>query len=420
MRKKTVIISGIGNTLNNGCWAMAHATMSLLKKQYPDISFIYIYNFFSKDKERLKREDTTFIYSPWTRIRVPKVRFIYSYICALLILLNIILYRSFKLSLFYRKFSRYIFSADLLIDLSGDSISTDYKDYSVFFQMLLPLKMLLLNKPYCFYAQSIGPFRKGMLYAIVKFVIRKSAIVTARERITYNYLMTHGIKGNVFLTGDSAFLLEAARGGYLQDIIHEIGVNKNTEYIGISISSLIIKYVSEKGSAKNYINVMAKLCDHIVENYNFELIFIPHVMIPGNDDRVISNLVKDAMKYKNKVIIVETEYNASELKGIIGYCYAFIALRMHAAIAAVSQNIPTVVFAYNHKTYGIFDDMLGMKDLIIDIRDLSKEDFLKDVLSKIDYLIKNLGQIKGYLEIVIPSIKEKAMENMALCEKYLK
>jgi polysaccharide pyruvyl transferase WcaK-like protein len=410
---KIIVISGIGNTLNNGTWAMAQVTISLLKKQYPNIRFIYITDCRSKDEERLNQEGIFFLYAPWTKVQIPKIRVIYSYLCAAWLIINFLLMRFFKINIFYRNFSQSLQSANLLIDLSGDSIGTVYSDYSVFFQILSPFLMFLIRKPYYFCAQSIGPFKNGTLYSMVKYVIKKSSLITARENITYDLLLNLGIKNNIILTHDLAFLLEPVKNGDLDAIAGKNNLKKDVKYVGVSISSLISWYSLEKKSPEQvYINIMTELCDYIVEKYGYALIFVPHTMKPGEDDRIISNIVKANMKNKNQVIVVEQELNGSELKGIIGFCSVFIASRMHAAIAALSQSIPTMVIAYNHKTLGIIGGMLNLHNLIIDIRNLNSTNFKKKCFEVLDYLINNQNDIKRHLVEVIPSAKDKALENI--------
>ncbi|MDP2923943.1 MAG: polysaccharide pyruvyl transferase family protein [Candidatus Omnitrophota bacterium] len=418
---KRVIISGITTTLNNGCWAMAGATMAQFKAKYKNITFIYLTHPSSKDEKRLKKEGIIFLYVPWFRIQIPKIRFVYSYFCAIVVILNIIFFKYFRLNIFYRKFCKVIFSADFLVDLGGDSVSIDYEDYGVCFHMLPPLIMLLLNKPYCFYAQSIGPFKRGILYKLVIFILKKASLITAREKITYDLLFDNGIKENVRLTADAAFLLESVSFEEAMILANKTGINTKNKYFAISISNLISNYMTldRKRAYDFYVKGMAKICDYIIERYSFNAIFISHVLTPGNDDRRISKLVVEAMEQKGKTIIIQEELNASQIKGIVKFCAFMIASRMHAAIGAVSQCIPTILYAYNHKAYGIFGDMLGMNELIIDIRTLKENEFVPISAKTIDNLLNRNKEIGERLDSVIPVIKEKSMQNLVLCEKFL-
>lgn len=416
---KRLIISGINSTLNNGCWAMATATINAIKKQYLDVSFIYLNHHASKDQQRLIGEGMIFLNSPWTRIQIPKVRFLYSYFCAFILIFNTFLYSRFRMNIFFRSFCNEFYSADLLIDLGGDSISTDYPDYGTFFQILPSYLMLLLNKPYYFLGQSIGPFKKGTLYKFVRTVLSKASLITVREKISYDFLLNNSIKDHLNLTADSAFLLDALDNNLLSKLLEREQIFRNSKYIGVSVSNLISNYAGISDAHEKYIKTISEICDYLIERYNYNILFVPHVMIPGNDDRITSNQVKYSMRNRKRTIVIEHELNASELKGLTGICSAFIASRMHAAIGAISQYVPTLIFAYNHKTYGIFGEMLNMNDLIIDIKELSKPEFNTLILSKLDYLLENRDSIVKVLKNIVPEIKMQAEKNIELCKELL-
>lgn len=72
----------------------------------------------------------------------------------------------------------------------------------------------------------------------------------------------------------------------------------------------------------------------------------------------------------------------------------FDRLPYACAIAAVSQCVPTLILAYNHKTHGIIGRALEMQDLIIDIRDIDIETFKEQIRQKAAHLIENTDMLK--------------------------
>ncbi len=363
---------------------MATATMTELKKKYGDVSFIYLTNCSSQDAQRLAGEGVTFLYTPWTKVSIPKIRRIYSYLCYFMLLLNTFLMRKFHLNIFYRGFCSRITQADLLIDLGGDSISVDYLDYSVFLHMLPPLLMFNLKKPYYLLAQSIGPFKKGWVYRVVRFVLQRAELITIREKITAKYLTDFGVQNRVALTADIAFLLEPVGGLELKQLSDRIGLVKGRKYAGVSVSNLIFRYarMDSLDARGAYISQMAQFCDYLVEQHDMDILFISHVTIPRNDDRIISREVHQQMRASNRAIVVEEELNAAQWKGLLGECVLFVGSRMHAAIGAISQKVPTILIAYNHKAYGIFSEMLGLGEFLIDIRCLTDRNLLESLKQK--------------------------------------
>jgi polysaccharide pyruvyl transferase WcaK-like protein len=77
---------------------------------------------------------------------------------------------------------------------------------------------------------------------------------------------------------------------------------------------------------------------------------------------------------------------------------------MHACIAAISQNIPTVGLAYSKKFEGVFES-IGLGDCLADARNCGE----KQVLEKIESVFRRRNQIRGQLEHVIPQVKENIL-----------
>ena len=81
--------------------------------------------------------------------------------------------------------------------------------------------------------------------------------------------------------------------------------------------------------------------------------------------------------------------------------------RVHASVAAVSQNVPTVFINYegsfipSTKMYG-FANLAGVGELVCEPKDLEK------IEHTIDYCINNLSEIHERLEKNIPNIKAMA------------
>jgi colanic acid/amylovoran biosynthesis protein len=106
-----------------------------------------------------------------------------------------------------------------------------------------------------------------------------------------------------------------------------------------------------------------------------------------------------------------------ELKGIIGLCEIFIGKRMHANIAALSQNIPTISLAWSHKFYGLMQ-MVGQEKYIIDYRHLKYE----NIVDMINELWISRKKIKEELQIAVVIQKQKVNDSVSIMkdiiEKY--
>ena len=315
------------------------------------------------------------------------------------------------------------FNADVIISTGGDKLTEDYSPFAPFKNGINLSFGILLNKPVVLYAESIGPFNKWWNKIFVKFIFNKMCLIILREEISRKHLKELSInKPPIYVTADSAFLLKPAPHQIIKEIMSKEGIDEtNKPLIGMSVSKIIARYgfldLKDKEEKYNkYINLMSKVVDYLIEKLNATVIFVPHVIGPrGNDDRTVADDIIDLIKNKHKCISIKKEYTTEELKGIIGQCDLFIGARMHATIAATSMPVPTIGIAYSHKMHGIIGEMLGQEKYVLDIKDLDYE----SLISTISDAWGNREEIKKYLEMKIPVIKERAMLNGKLIKEVI-
>jgi len=301
------------------------------------------------------------------------------------------------------KFLKEYYTADIVIDLSGDSFS-DWGARSVVNAQGI-LIAILLKKPIVMYSQSIGPFKSGYSLFLAKFCLNRTKLIIVREEVTKAYLQQIGIKS--YLTADCAFLLEPTSFENTSEILLKEGIytNNNRPIIGISVSQLINELGDVKTSNENVI-VLKQMVDYLAEKLNAQVVFVPHVIAPKEylcDDRFAAEKIYKIVKNKSKITLIKNEYSPEELKGIIGQCDSFIGARMHANIAALSSYIPTIAIAWSHKYVGIMR-ALGQEKYVCDFKTMNFE----ELKSKIDDLWDNREKIREELKLKVKAQKDLA------------
>ncbi len=306
--------------------------------------------------------------------------------------------------------------ADLIVDLSGDGFS----DLSGVFETIAScydiLLVKLLNKPIAIYAQSIGPFNNFLTRHLSKFSLNKVDLLIVREKISENYLKKLGVRNEIHLTADAAFILEPLTNNQIQTVLFEEKINiKSHPIIGISVSQHLYKLYTKNGNSNRYIETMAKVSEYLIKEFNANILFIPHVTNNLNiDDRSIAQMVYNEMRLKDNVSLINSDYSPKLLKRIIGNCDLFVGARMHANIAALSMNVPTIAIAYSHKFYGIMGS-LGMLDYVIDYKELNYQ----ILISKINEIWANYDLIKNNLSNSINIIKANSTQNANLVKNLI-
>ena len=223
--------------------------------------------------------------------------------------------------------------------------------------------------------------------------------IVARESISYNFLKK--INPNTYFACDPAFILEAKECKLPTNFIQN-------KMVGINISPLIQKREAIKGvTIENY----KVLINYIINETEYNIALIPHVVEQGNDDRDPLNTLYDYIEDKSRVYLAK-DCSCDELKYIISNCSFFIGARTHATIAAYSSLVPTLVVGYSTKAVGIAEDIFGKKNnYVLCVHDLFLPDQLastfKDLRLTADTMKKQLrNYVLNYNTSIINITKE--------------
>ena len=198
----------------------------------------------------------------------------------------------------------------------------------------------------------------------------------------------------------------------------------NAVSIGFNISGLLYMGGYSRnnmfGLNLDYRELVAEIIDLLCSKKDSNVLLVPHVfgsLQHSENDSVVCAKVCDSLKtkYQNKLFAVRSKYDQNEIKYIIGQCDFFIGSRMHACIAAFSQNIPAVAIAYSKKFFGVIQT-IEMESLVADPRKMSKE----QILALIDQAFEQRNMIKEKLEKKIPFVRNEVREefkNMILSSR---
>jgi colanic acid/amylovoran biosynthesis protein len=317
--------------------------------------------------------------------------------------------------------------ADVIVCVYGDAFLG--KDTITNIKFLFKLLIIIFAKrPVILFPLSVGPFNTKLSKFLVRIVFNRVKSITLREEISKNCLEEADVKKpSIYLTGDTAFVLEPAPRERVNEIFLKEGINKNNRLlIGINISQLLSYKSKTQNVKQDYIELMAKTADYIVSNLNATVIFVSHEIHPegmelvgdvtylGGDD---ITAVKDAftkVKNKNNIMPITNKYIASELKGIIGECDLFIGARTHSTIASTSMCVPTIAIEYSHKAPGIMR-MIGLEKYVCNFATMDFE----ELKSKINDMWSNKEKIKKDLESKVDALKESAWSNGKMVKNLL-
>lgn len=216
-------------------------------------------------------------------------------------------------------------------------------------------------------------------------------LLLVRETITEQNLKKAGIP-NVKLVADGAFLMEKS------ELPLPPGWQEG-KTVGFNFSPLVLKKNQESKKAA------FALIQHILDTTDLTVCFVPHVIIPGNDDYQILQEFEQHFKDSGRTILLPNNLNATEYKGYIARMKFFIGARTHATIAAYSNSVPTMVLGYSVKSKGIAQDIFGTEKLVLDLSEISDP---AKLIAGFEEMKSEEHELRNILSDKIPELKQRA------------
>lgn len=387
-----IALYGIGGLYNYGCEAIVRGTVTLIRSIVPEAEIIYFSKRADEDKKVISDLNIEVI-------QLRTGRSLFSRILNKLLKCINIPYR-FGL----RDHTQIIELSDVIFSIGGDIYTIpEYirrnKRYS-YYRSLVQLgeRALKKNKILIIYGASIGPFgkyRKAQKYFFNH--LKKVDLIAAREQKCVEYLYVNGIKKNVCFIPDPAFAVS------LKQDVDDI-----PEFIGINLSPLSVNELYGHVS-DDIIVKFAKHIEAIVIETGFDVLLIPHVISPvtelDNDLLFLNsifNRLDDSVIERVKLC---KPSNFLEAKRIVRLCRIVISARMHCAINAICEGVPTLFLSYSEKAKGMSKFVYGNDRFNIPL-----QDFDYDITEKIEYILENENEIRNFLKDRVGQIQELMLQ----------
>lgn len=418
---KICILGATFNTQNMGVGALTASTIRCILQKFPNAE-VYLLDYAKESAVYDFYIDGKTVPVTLINMRFSKKFYLRNNIAFLILLaliLKILPFNNLKRKLIERSiYLRKISDISIVSSIAGGDSFSDIYGLRRFFYVSLPqLLVLFLGKELILLPQTIGPFKSTIAKVVARYILNHSRVIYSRDYI--------GLKeAEVFLGGeagetklkfcyDVAFVLnpEKPREHNLADIMKE--KKRGLLITGLNVSGLLLMggYTRKNmfGLKIDYREFIFELIAFLILKKGTTVILVPHVFgsegHPESDSVACENIYAELKsKYKDKLFIVRGDYNQNEIKYVIGLCDFFVGSRMHACIAALSQNIPAVTVAYSKKFLGVLQT-IGVENLVADPRKLGKEELMK----VIDEAYNHKDNIKKHLEQTMPQVKNTVL-----------
>lgn len=312
---------------------------------------------------------------------------------------------------------------DMVIVLGGDDLSEYYGKHV--WPVFLSLYSWSFKTKIVLFGQSIGPFKFWFNRFCFRKLAKRSKIFT-RDEYCFNYLKKElGIKKNITLSGDIAFLnlpLENNK-AYEQKILKDYNL-KTDEYLTIVISGLFGKYYTE--SKEDYFNSYKELIKKIKaipKLKDKKICFLAHTFPPHGDESNLLTEFENSLSDKSNIIFVKEKVHQAGARFILGNGLLTITGRMHASVSTFEMLKPSISLAYSVKYYGVIGDNLQRNDLIIDANDSElwvNNKIAHIITEKVIYLLNNYPKIISEIESAVNIQKDMVNSAFKLLTKDMK
>lgn len=310
-----------------------------------------------------------------------------------------------------------IHETDLFAALSGgDSFSDIYGLARLLYVALPQILVIVLGKKLVLLPQTIGPFRSRTSRVIARYILERANQIYSRDYRGLDDVraLTSGrtLKDCAF-GFDLGFILEPAVPKTLKVDGLSLGNPSAKPLVGLNVSGLLLigGYTRDNafGLRAEYEKLIYDLIEFLIVRKNANVLLIPHVLGPeagAESDSIACQQVYEVTQraYSGHVGIVRGTYDQHEIKYIIGRCEFFIGSRMHACIAALSQNVPTVSIAYSDKFRGVLET-IGVEALVADARSLNTG----EIVEMIDRAYAERSAISRHLRAKMATVMEAVL-----------
>jgi colanic acid/amylovoran biosynthesis protein WcaK/AmsJ len=312
--------------------------------------------------------------------------------------------------------------ADVCLSIAGgDSFSDIYGLARLIYVSLPQVLVLLLGKRLILLPQTLGPFKSKSAKLIARFIMTGASRIYARDYLSVEVagscIDSKNVDGKVRFCYDLAFILDSSPPRHTNVVGLPTYQSCRSALVGLNVSGLLMMGGYTKtnmfGLKTSYGRLVRAIVDHMILRENVNVLLIPHVFgtdVNSESDLVACERLYQELKsiYSDRIGFVSGRHSPSEIKSIIGSCDFLIGARMHACIAALSQNVPAVALAYSDKFKGVMQT-LGVDRLVVDPRNTNEKEILKALSSA----YKERDAIRRELERRMPEVRKTVLNLFA-------
>jgi colanic acid/amylovoran biosynthesis protein len=168
----------------------------------------------------------------------------------------------------------------------------------------------------------------------------------------------------------------------------------------------------EKGMMRRYLSALRDAIVEFSDQTGSNVVLLPQSCgpTPVEDDREVIRAVVDGMSGHRRLhSAIQIVPRPSTLRGLYRVMDAVLASRLHSAVFALAEQVPTLVIGYLSKSRGVMET-IGLDEWVLDIDRLGEGHLLSRMLD----LWQGRSRFRNILGEIIPEIRQRAALGGAL------
>jgi polysaccharide pyruvyl transferase WcaK-like protein len=208
--------------------------------------------------------------------------------------------------------------------------------------------------PVVLHGIGAGPLENEDAKKIVRLWADNSALVTARDAITYDYFRQAGASQNLYTKADIIFTL-----GNEKPADRDISA-----YVDGDRTNILVSLRQWPHTPESFYENLAAVFDGWITEKNVHLVFLPFQWSDAAQDQKAQEQVLALMREKGHVSFYSNTGDYEEAIALINACDYTVGMRLHASILAHTLNKPCIGLDYNDKITAHYAQ-LGMQDYLL-------------------------------------------------------
>ena len=254
------------------------------------------------------------------------------------------------------------------------------------------------------YAIGVGPLREQEDRQAVREALNGMDAVTVRDVETKRAFEEVGVRREVVVTADPAWLLTPV--DFSEEMLEKEGVSSGRPLVGVSVRERGGAAPSLEGSA--YHGMVAAAADFVVARFEADVVFVPM----ERRDVTEAHRVMAEMAAPDRAHVLTGRYGPRQLLGLMQHFDLAVGMRLHFLIFAALAGVPLLALPYASKVEG-FLEALGLP------APSTLQQQPGPLLAAIDRLWDRRDECRRLLADRVPTLQKRADESVEIVQEVL-